>query len=47
VLNIRSIGVGVLSGFGECKRCDETFRVDGVRESLKQLERAQSPAEQL
>jgi hypothetical protein len=47
VLNIRSIGVGVLSGFGERKRCDQTFWVDGVGESLKQLERAQPPAEQL
>jgi len=47
VLNIRCIGVGVLSGFGERQRCGQAFRVDRVGESLKQLERAQSPAEQL
>jgi hypothetical protein len=47
VLNIRCIGVGVLSSFGERQRCDQAFRVDGVGESLKQFKRAQSPAEQL
>jgi hypothetical protein len=45
VLNIRSIGVGVLSGLGQTQRRNETIGVDGVGESLKQLERAQSPAQ--
>jgi hypothetical protein len=47
LLNIGSIGVGKLSGVSERKRCDQPLRVDRVGESLKQLERAQPPAQQL
>jgi hypothetical protein len=47
LFNIGSIGVGMLSGVSERKRCDQPLRVDRVGESLKQLERAQPPAKQL
>jgi hypothetical protein len=47
MLDIGCIGVSVLSGICEVERCDQTFGVDRVGQSLKQLERAQSPAEQL
>jgi hypothetical protein len=47
VLDVRSISVGVLSGVSESERCNQTLRVDGVGQSLKQLEGAQSPAQQL
>jgi hypothetical protein len=47
VLDIRGIGVGVPSGVSEVERCDQTLGVNRVGQSLKQLERAQSPAEQL
>jgi hypothetical protein len=47
VLDIGGIGVRVLSCVSQVERCDQTFGVDRVGQSLKQLERAQSPAEQL
>jgi hypothetical protein len=47
VLNIRSIGVGVLSGLSEIERGDQPLRNDWVGESLKQLERSQASAKQL
>jgi hypothetical protein len=47
VLDIGGIGVGVLSGASEVERCDQTLGVNRVGQSLKQLERAQSPAQQL
>jgi hypothetical protein len=37
----------MLSSSSERKRCDQPLRVNRVGESLKQLERAQPPAQQL
>ncbi len=47
VLDIGGIGVRVLSGVSEVECCDQTLGVNRVGQSLKQLERAQSTAEQL
>jgi hypothetical protein len=35
-----------LGGGGEIQRCDQTIRIDGVGQGLKQLERTQSALEQ-
>jgi hypothetical protein len=47
VLNIGSICIGVLGSASEIQRCDQTIRIDGVGQRLKQLEGAQSALEQL
>jgi len=47
MLNIGSIRVGILGSVGKIQRCDQTIRIDGVGQRLKQLEGAQPALEQL
>jgi hypothetical protein len=47
VLNVGSVCIGILGGAGEIQRCDQTTRIDGVGQRLKQLEGAQPALEQL
>ncbi|HEX7453986.1 MAG TPA: hypothetical protein VF294_16950, partial [Polyangiaceae bacterium] len=47
LLSVGSVCIGMLSGGGQLERREQFLRVDRVGKGLKQLERAQSPAQEL